>query len=863
LSLYTLKTIARRLRRAYYILKSGASEPVVDKVNYDWDFYLQQNPDVAASGVDPRDHYFQFGRHEGRIAVVPTLGADASDDADNLSYDWDFYLQQYPDVAAAGIDPRKHYIQFGRDEGRIAVLPTLDFIGSPEDDFDPARETVLVVSHEASRTGAPILSLNLVRILSKRYNIVALLLGGGALVEAFRDAGAVVAGPCEMRHCPIATKLILDKLFTRFHFKFALVNSIESRFVLSSLARHFIPSISLLHEFASYTRPRDAFRQALFWSTSSVFSAKLTLQSALDEYPDLDEKIAHILPQGRCELPVAALEEKSRSIEEKRLLDALRPSGAPADTFVVIGAGSVQLRKGVDYFIDCASRVLRTNPLRNVRFVWIGKGFDPDVDVGYSVYLADQIRRAGIEQHITFLEDTSELDIVYQQADVLLMTSRLDPLPNVSIDALCEGLPVVCFESTTGIADILAEEQLADTCVAGYLDTADMAKKLLKLSSDSQLYQDVVARSLEMGARRFNMDAYVEKLDQLAGTLIGKVRQESEDSAEIARANLLCGDFVSLPDRLEQSKEEVIRSYVRAWACGIDQRKPFPGFHPGIYKERHGLFGVDPLADFIRKGRPEGPWMAPVITSDGQNGKVSPSIKVALHLFVSHPQSLTGMLDRLKHNKLLPDLFISIPRADMRDDVSRQLSGYAGRLVDVLTLPDSSRDIAMFLGTLGRKISQQYDFLGHLHVHTGESVESGGNEQLDHGFYLESLLGGKSGAMTDRIISRMLEDSTIGMVFVDDPDASGWGNLRPIVQRWANNVELAALPEYLYFPKEAMFWARCERLAPLWSLCLQLPDGATLVEDDTALRGIERLLPLTVASSNLRCAVTNIFGVTR
>ncbi|WP_282412737.1 glycosyltransferase [Pseudomonas sp. PS01299] len=861
MSLNTLKTIARRLRRAYYILRSDASEPLVDKVNYDWDFYLQQNPDVAASGVDPRDHYFKFGRQEGRIAVMPTPVTDVSDEADG--YDWNFYLQQYPDVAAAGVDPRKHYFQFGRDEGRIAVLPKLDFIGSPEDDFDPARETVLVVSHEASRTGAPILSLNLVRILSKRYNVVALLLGGGALVEAFRDAGAVVAGPCEMRHNPVATKLILDKLFIRCQFKFALVNSIESRFVLSSLARHFIPSISLLHEFASYTRPRDAFRQALFWSTSSVFSANLTLQSALDEYPDLDEKIAHILPQGRCELPVAALDEKSRSIEEKRLLDALRPSGAHADTFVVIGAGSVQLRKGVDYFIDCASRVLRTNPSRNVRFVWIGKGFDPDIDIGYSVYLADQIRRAGIEQHITFLEDTSELDIVYQQADVLLMTSRLDPLPNVSIDALCEGLPVVCFESTTGIADILAEEQLADTCVAGYLDTADMAEKLLKLSSDSQLYQDVVSRSLEMAARRFNMEAYVEQLDQLAGTLIDKARKESEDIAEIARANLLRCDFVSLHDRLEQPQDEVIRGYVRAWACGVDQRKPFPGFHPGIYKEQHGLLGVDPLADFIRKGRPEGPWLAPVITPEGKNTKVSPSVKVALHLFVSHPQLLAGTLGRLKQNKLLPDLFISVPGYDMRDEVSRQFSGYAGRLVEVLTLPDSPRDIATFLGTLGRKISPQYDFMGHLHVRMGEDVESGSKEQTGDSFHLENLLGGKSGAMTDRIISRMLEDSTISMVFADDPDASGWGSLRPIAQRWANNVELASLPEYLYFPTEAMFWARCERLAPLWDLGLQLPDEAVLVEDDSALRAIERLLPLSIAGSNLRCAVTNIFGVTR
>ena len=862
MSLNTLKTIARRLRRAYYILRSGASEPVVGKANYDWDYYLHQYPDVAASGIDPRDHYFLYGRHEGRSAVVPVPGTEGSEKSDTGNYNWEFYLRNYPDIAAAGIDPSQHFFQFGRDEGRIAVLPELKFIGSPEEDFDPARETVLVVSHEASRTGAPILSLNLVRILSKRYNVVALLLGGGALVEAFREAGAVVAGPCEMRHYPIATQMILDKLFLRCRFKYALVNSIESRFVLSSLARHFIPSISLLHEFASYTRPRDAFRQALFWSTSSVFSANLTLQSALDEYPDLDETIAHIMPQGRCELPFAALDEKARNAEIKRLMNALRPSSVPADAFLVIGAGSVQLRKGVDYFIECASRVLRANPARSFRFVWIGHGFDPDKDVGYSVYLADQIKRAGIEEHITFLKDTSELDFVYEQANVLLMTSRLDPLPNVSIDALCVGLPVVCFESTTGIADILSEEQLGDTCVAGYLDTADMADKLLNLSSDPQLYQQVVSRSREMASRRFNMDAYVEQLDQLAGTLIDKAKQEAEDVAQIAQANVLRSDFVSLSERPEQTQDEVIREYVRAWACGVDQRKPFPGFHPGIYKEQHESLKVDPLADFIRKGRPQGPWLAPVITPE-ERMKAIPRGKVALHLYVSHPQSLGEILSRLKHNKLVPDLFISSPSDDLRAVISRQLSGYEGRLVEVLTVPEDKADIGPFFATLGRKISQQYDFIGHLHTQASEDADDDSEVEAGYNFLLENLLGGKSGAMMDRIISRMHDDATLNIVFPDDPNAESMGSLRAIVQRWAKNIEMEPLREYLYFPAAAMFWARADQLAALWDLAAQLPDDHASVEDDVALHAVERLIPLSLAGPSQRCAVTNIFGVTR
>ena len=74
---------------------------------FDREFYLRQNPDVAASGMDPYEHYMNFGREEGRVATP------------NDVVDRQRYLQENPDVAAAGIDPQVHYNLFGRDEGRI------------------------------------------------------------------------------------------------------------------------------------------------------------------------------------------------------------------------------------------------------------------------------------------------------------------------------------------------------------------------------------------------------------------------------------------------------------------------------------------------------------------------------------------------------------------------------------------------------------------------------------------------------------------------------------------------------------------------------------------------------------------------
>ncbi len=350
-------------------------------------------------------------------------------------FDKEAYLYLNPDLANAGIDPAIHYLLRGSRESRAFSIPALDICG--EHNFKPERKTILIVSHEASLTGAPILSVNLVQILVESYNVVALLLGGGPLSDAFRLSGAAVITSANLRENPILAHLLVSQLCERFNFMFAIVNSIESRVVLSALGEYFVPAISLVHEFASYTRPRGAFRDTLFWSGEVVFSANVTMENAFVEYPELVNRFVHILPQGRSLLPLSEFTEEQRQAESMHIRRLMRPKGLAEDTVIVLGAGFVHIRKGVDLFIECAARVHCAPGGERCRFVWIGNGYDPDNDVGYSVYLADQIRRAGLQEHVFFIAETTAIETAYEEADLLLLSSRLDPLPNVAIDAMC------------------------------------------------------------------------------------------------------------------------------------------------------------------------------------------------------------------------------------------------------------------------------------------------------------------------------------------------------------------------------------------------------------------------------------------
>src|SRR6185437_11074839 len=239
--------------------------------------------------------------------------------------------------------------------------------------FDGRHQTILLISHEASRTGAPILAWNVAMRLRRRYNIVALLIGGGELIENFDKCCAAIIGPVGYAACdPVEAAYIVRRMSSSYSIVYAIANSAESRFFIPALATAFIPVVALIHEFASYTHPKGGLGEALDWSTQIVFSSDVTADSAKAEYSRLAKRTVHVLPQGQCDVPRRATKALSTIVENLRAI--FRPKGYE-DALVVLGAGFVHIRKGVDLFLACAAAVSALNPKRPVRFIWIGGGY--------------------------------------------------------------------------------------------------------------------------------------------------------------------------------------------------------------------------------------------------------------------------------------------------------------------------------------------------------------------------------------------------------------------------------------------------------------------------------------------------------
>lgn len=367
------------------------------------------------------------------------------------------------------------------------------------------REQILVVVHETSRTGAPILAWNIVERLAKQYDVVTIRLGDGPLTPEFEAISSeVVTWNPNRLSKPHA-------VFKRRKFKYAIINSCESRDLIDFCNNYSIPTVFLMHEFASYVYAIDSLCTAFDNATEIVFSAPVIEQDAKKAHPALLQRAVHILPQGRCTVPSSY----SRQPVIPEVLDELSRVKKAKNLFVVLGAGSVEFRKGVDLFLETASTVQRELYSRDVQFVWIGKGYNPERDKQYSVYLKEQMLRSNFRLQPLFLGELGDLDPIYAIADVLLLSSRLDPLPNVSIDAACLGLPIVCFENASGMADILRQDAITSTAVVNYSDTAAAAGVIKALASDEFERQRMSHAVRCLAERTFDMENYVACLDEI------------------------------------------------------------------------------------------------------------------------------------------------------------------------------------------------------------------------------------------------------------------------------------------------------------------------------------------------------------
>ena len=457
--------------------------------------------------------------------------------------------------------------------------------------------------------------------------------------------------------------------------------------------------------------------------------------------------------------------------------------------------------------MSVAKELQKYRNIEKVKFAWIGGEYDPINDFNVSLWVEDQIRRSNLDKNILMIDHcSSKYKKLMQRADIFLVTSRLDPLPNVAIDALSNGIPVMCFEKACGLESLfIKDELLREFLLVPYLDSNKMGRKLSKLLDNEKTRKEIGNHCKDKAQEWFDMQKYIAELQHIGEKVIVEQEKLNNNARYLARQDIIDMEYCY---KGEKNKEFCAEHYVYSWRNRIGIRKPFPGFHPGIYREQTlGNNSMeDPLIDYLKSGRPKGEWISELITPNRKKEETTPA-KTALHIHIHYIDLVEEIFLAIKFNKTEPDIYITYNNRLHEEEIRKLAKNYRIKCKAIILTPNKGRDIGPLITEVGPIIDNNYDVYGHIHtkksVHIDDRVA-----EMWRNYLIVNLLGDINNPMMDRIIYEMVSDESIGMVFPDDPHCPKWDANYFLAQKLAKRMGIDQLPNEFKFPVGTMFWAR-------------------------------------------------------
>jgi glycosyltransferase involved in cell wall biosynthesis len=378
---------------------------------------------------------------------------------------------------------------------------------------------VLFISHDASRTGAPIIFLNFLEWFKNNSEIPfrILLKGWGDLETRFQALAPVNIFYNKQLECGWHRWSIMlpaiRPFSNRFHFNnlrrelfqddIGLVysNTVTNGGVLQFLVSLKCPVITHVHELES-----EILKSGLDnWELVKKYTNHYI---AVSDAVKQNLIINHSIPEKYIDvvhgfIPISTLNLNLESRNNQR--EALN---IPKDALIVGSSGVGSWRKGKDLFVQLAVNVVRKFKDKPIHFVWVGGRMKES-----EFYeIEHDISHAGISDIIHFIEHVSNPLDYYAEFDIFAMISREDPFPLVNLEVAALGKPIVCFDKAGGTPEFVENDA---GFVVPYLDIDVMADKIIDLARNEELRNNMGRRSFEKAVGNHDISVGAQKISNI------------------------------------------------------------------------------------------------------------------------------------------------------------------------------------------------------------------------------------------------------------------------------------------------------------------------------------------------------------
>lgn len=314
------------------------------------------------------------------------------------------------------------------------------------------KEVIIFSSHEASRSGAPLIILEVAKYFRDHKNVIPiqLICDDGELLDEFEAIGPTYLLKYyfnaallkeEMTHM----MLLLNQLTG---IKKAYINSEGAGKLLAFVKKGGVETaVSLIHEMGHYY-DKNAWTHINKYADKIVFPAEMVKQKAI-ENTKFDLNKLSVLGQGllKTDLLYANKTEARTWLRNDLKIEP--------NAIIVLSCGILIQRKGIDIFILSAISFL--NQYKGdipVYFIWLGEESEHyPLDWNTSDILV-----SGYQSQIKLIGNRKDTTPYFAGSDVFYMCSRGDPYPCVVHEAVATKLPLVIFDRATGFDKSLLQQ---------------------------------------------------------------------------------------------------------------------------------------------------------------------------------------------------------------------------------------------------------------------------------------------------------------------------------------------------------------------------------------------------------------------
>ena len=359
----------------------------------------------------------------------------------------------------------------------------------------PKKKRILILTHELSLTGAPVVLSQAVPILKEAgWQVTVVSPMDGVLKNTFlrENVPVLVLGDMDKHD---------DWLRWAMDFDLILVNTVVPFRQIQQLRDASIPVLWWLHDAKSGYE--DYLRHVLPETVGEnihIFSVSQYADDAMHTYR----------PLYASGLLLYGLRDEA---------DSLKPV-PPMDTQgrkLFVSVGTVIHRKGQDILAQ-AIRLLPDAVRDQCLFLFVGKNLDPDI---FRHIEAVQREYPEAVRHIPAIQ-REEIFSLYRQADAVICSSRDDPMPTFMAETMMVSGVCICSENT-GTAGVIHHG------VNGFLYPNDDPEKLancIRTVVESGDLTEVRQNGRRLFEEVFTMDIFKQNLLRSVAQCIG----ETEDA---------------------------------------------------------------------------------------------------------------------------------------------------------------------------------------------------------------------------------------------------------------------------------------------------------------------------------------------